>query len=493
MTLNKVRLYKEFRALRTVWLLGLTGLVFLRLGPLFIASTDLHQFFDMLFYGMYIIICFVLGAMSFGNEFDHGTMPLLLAQPIPRKQIWFDKIVILALFFLSFIILNSFITSLLREYSHHHGNLGIDILLGCYIFLLAGIGGPFFSLYLRQTHLAVWTSFITMFLFTSFFPGLVVTFIYKPSNGNIAILFLLLLTFPWYVCGYILAHNKFLNLELTASNSWKKRSENKDHTPSINTRIVATWLFHNRWGAVLFKELQIQTTAILFGIMILLLWVVVAVLMLIGNKELNWLLGGASIILFRPAVFFALPLAIGASIASWERENGVADWQDSLPFSRHSQWAIKVLMGLVLTTVFVRFLGVILDNWLVLDLAHMKGNYEPADRWLSKVAFGALAASLYASTLTRSTLLSIVSGAAISMICPYLFLVGYCHGFDMYRSVYRFASVSNTDLCFIALIVYLFGYWNYIRRWEGIPWIMVQVVTWLGGAFAMGWFGSVNR
>src|SRR5262245_55690884 len=37
----------------------------------------------------------LLAALSFGNEFQHGTMTLLLSQPVARTRIWFEKMILL--------------------------------------------------------------------------------------------------------------------------------------------------------------------------------------------------------------------------------------------------------------------------------------------------------------------------------------------------------------------------------------------------------------
>ena len=40
--------------------------------------------------------CAVLFRFSFGNEFQHRTLALLLSQPIPRARIWWEKMLVLA-------------------------------------------------------------------------------------------------------------------------------------------------------------------------------------------------------------------------------------------------------------------------------------------------------------------------------------------------------------------------------------------------------------
>jgi len=44
----------------------------------------------------YCFGCALLGGLSFGHEFQHGTLSLLLAQPLSRAVIWREKMIVLA-------------------------------------------------------------------------------------------------------------------------------------------------------------------------------------------------------------------------------------------------------------------------------------------------------------------------------------------------------------------------------------------------------------
>ncbi len=44
----------------------------------------------------FTLCCLLIGAACFGNEFQWRTMPLLLAQPVPRRRIWNEKMLVLA-------------------------------------------------------------------------------------------------------------------------------------------------------------------------------------------------------------------------------------------------------------------------------------------------------------------------------------------------------------------------------------------------------------
>jgi hypothetical protein len=44
---------------------------------------------------IFTICCLILGASCFGNEYQWRTMPLLLAQPVTRRKIWHEKMLVL--------------------------------------------------------------------------------------------------------------------------------------------------------------------------------------------------------------------------------------------------------------------------------------------------------------------------------------------------------------------------------------------------------------
>ena len=45
---------------------------------------------------LFVFGCTMMGALIFGNEFQHRTLSLLLTQPIPRTSLWKEKMRVLA-------------------------------------------------------------------------------------------------------------------------------------------------------------------------------------------------------------------------------------------------------------------------------------------------------------------------------------------------------------------------------------------------------------
>src|SRR5215469_10116433 len=84
---------KELRPLLLPWSCALA------VGALF-ALKPLVEGFDLLFTGL-VLYGFVAGlalvcALSFGEEFQHRTIGLLLSQPLPRSRVWRQKTIIIS-------------------------------------------------------------------------------------------------------------------------------------------------------------------------------------------------------------------------------------------------------------------------------------------------------------------------------------------------------------------------------------------------------------
>src|SRR6267143_1476920 len=88
----QTRLLKHLRLLLPAWLL----IAAVTLVPTVLPGWHPSEF---------PVFCLVLGcpliaACSFGPEFTHGTLSQLLAQPINRRRIWFEKMLVLGAFLL---------------------------------------------------------------------------------------------------------------------------------------------------------------------------------------------------------------------------------------------------------------------------------------------------------------------------------------------------------------------------------------------------------
>ena len=91
------------------------------------------------------VACVMMAGSAFGTEFQHRTLALLLAQPIPRSVIWRDKMLVLG------VGLATSLVALLVCLAVSHppaGDPGWPVLV--FIPLCAFCGAPFWTLVLRQ-------------------------------------------------------------------------------------------------------------------------------------------------------------------------------------------------------------------------------------------------------------------------------------------------------------------------------------------------------
>ena len=91
------------------------------------------------------VACLVMAGSSFGNEFQHRTLSLLLSQPIPRSVLWRDKMLVLGAGML--ISLAALLVCLAVSRPEIGGQDWLTLAL---IPLCAFCGAPFWTLSLRQ-------------------------------------------------------------------------------------------------------------------------------------------------------------------------------------------------------------------------------------------------------------------------------------------------------------------------------------------------------
>src|SRR6266446_3818415 len=91
------RLVKEMRSLLLPWCIAVVA------GAVLAVKVMVDQFNEpfestlanaaaLAFFGTLVFAC----AMSFGTELQQRTLPLLLAQPLPRSRMWNEKLLVLA-------------------------------------------------------------------------------------------------------------------------------------------------------------------------------------------------------------------------------------------------------------------------------------------------------------------------------------------------------------------------------------------------------------
>ncbi len=167
----------------------------------------------------------LMGALTFGFEFGEKTIERLLSNPIPRRNIWREKIsVLLGIGLLCiiadhiyFLWLASFSSGLLRRYDEFAVGMGI---------LAIGLTTPtLIVLYSRQTHTAFWAGILlplAVFILGAiayeqiilrYGPAFIPAFFKSLGPKRDQMVFWVLAPL-WCVLCLFLSHRKFLKLEV---------------------------------------------------------------------------------------------------------------------------------------------------------------------------------------------------------------------------------------------------------------------------------------
>src|SRR6478752_9754253 len=83
------QLAKELRCMLPVWLMAIVAIGIAAIASSYFGGTR------FLINPLCAVTVILLGASSFGCEFQYKTMPMLLSQPLIRAELWYSKMVIL--------------------------------------------------------------------------------------------------------------------------------------------------------------------------------------------------------------------------------------------------------------------------------------------------------------------------------------------------------------------------------------------------------------
>jgi ABC-type transport system involved in multi-copper enzyme maturation permease subunit len=184
----------------------------------------------------------MMGVYLFGGEFADHTMERLLVQPIPRCQIWREKLrslaMMLALGLLPILIIAGEMASLaygkiaanVMSYKIYNDLEVLQLALALIMLglLQAMIIGPFMALFLRQLHTAFWATLLVP-AFLSFFwmlilqrtslmirdPGEIVSFhMFGRAEETFFAFVGLAVILAIHTAVYFTARSKFLRLEV---------------------------------------------------------------------------------------------------------------------------------------------------------------------------------------------------------------------------------------------------------------------------------------
>ncbi len=456
------RLTKEYRALRLPWLVGLAA---------GLAMLD-HRAQD------YAIVAAVgcvalLAAMSIGNEFQHRTIALLLSQPCPRRTLWREKLLVLAMLVgtLGLVLFVNWGIAVPMGYARHDMVMAPSVgqaiwavadtqrhhdMVMTGIFCLAVVcSAPLWTLVARSIIGGMVFSLAGALLLLLLTVQLGVEKILGPryENGIPDSVY----AWAWLITGLIYSGACLLA-------GWRKfarlgaqrcPSRREHHSLSAALRESGWWKClrnvllpaeagapqvtrESRWWNwlrirpagglrnLVRKELRLQKPTFVVAALFSLCW-----LAAVGLHRLAPERGYDGLIYMLAFVYIALVLALAGSISlGEERTLGLAAWHLTLPVSARLQWLLKLAVGAVVAI----GLGLVLPGLLALatlpearaGLAHITQHGNATD--LPGLAAGTalwlfFVLSFWAATLLGNTMravLTAVLGSGALVLCVLL-------------------------------------------------------------------------
>ena len=384
----KALVQKELRLLAPAYVMALL----LALVPVWLLPKDPYNTPAALSVFPFWFGAVMLALSTFGREFTLRTFPLILAQPLERREIWRTKVTVLA-----GAIMSVFAVWCLSCAICVHLELARSVWLetttiGGTVVLVTFAGGLWTTLLLRQVAAAFW--------FTIFVPGALIVGI-GTLDGSGWMIFAALGLYS--VLGYLWARRLFLNVQeagwtggVVSFPGWRKGT------------ITSSRLRRNRrpLAALFWKELQLHQISLAGMAWLFLVHLGVVALRKYGHDSLNPALR-AGLDVFA-GVWVLVPLLVGSSSVAEERKLGTIQSHLCLPVSRRLQYLFKLLFALAI--------GAVLSGLLVWTAEGIGstvaggsdiGGFElPFDMrslesiWL--LFLGVALLSFYASTLARN-------------------------------------------------------------------------------------------
>jgi len=374
-------------------------------------------------------LAFHLAVLPWGIEFDRGTLGGLLAQPLARSRLWWEKSLASAI---TLMLSAGFLLGVLA-------GVGYEGELATFwwpLLLVACASGALWAFVLRDSLRALWVAMIVpaalygvTVLTLKLFPEEVGE-IFRPEwvlilYGLVAVWWSLRLVRTFELTG---SGGRLASGGSAAASRWGVIG--RAHLEIDRQRL-------HPWKELLLKELRLQASALsLVGLMLagwLLVWLLSPV---VSPREAGHSdprdLGVLIHTGFALISTFVVPLLIGANAVASERRIEVLGWHLVLPVPLRLQWRVKLLGTALLTASLgvVSGLGVMkLEalGWLALPIDPL-----PSGAWLfvlallSSVISGVL--GLYGSRHAENPISAAGHGLVIGFVAYYLFkLVGFTY------------------------------------------------------------------
>jgi len=398
------RFAKEFRSLLPAWLIALFA------ASSFVMTEGGGNAIGVV---LFCIACALMGASVFGNEFNHRTLPLLLAQPVPRKSLWRIKMQALLAALLSAAIL--FALAVIgrdvlpqRDFSLAFLLLMLLIPIGC-----AFCSGPWLTLATRNVIGAVVFSLAIPIIIAMGGSILSTRFSAQETFGAgqvsrfLAIYFAVAFAVYWLLA-YWRGYARFKSFE--AIESIAHEASAPFQIGVISDRFAERLLPKSQgpFGALVKKELRLQQASYLLAGVFCIVWLAVL--------GLKWARPGINADYFLPLLFIYISIAaitIGAVSVAEERHLGLHDWHLTLPPSRLKQWLIKIVVNFACSLVLAVLLPVALLGaaQLQFDALH---DFSSIPLFIVIVfPLTVTAIAIYASSISDNTLRAVLGGLGL--------------------------------------------------------------------------------
>ena len=396
------RLKKEARALFPMWA-AIAGCMIL---PFTLSAQEPLTYSFIAF----VFGCVVLGPVCVGHEFSHGTISFLLMQPIPRRQLWREKLIVTgtALLTLSYLLVvlmpatGSWGTLFPEstKYDPVNGILFISLLI--LLPIMSFCTGPALTLIARNALGGGALTFICpqMLLVLGLIVLSLIGIPDKANEERLLMSYALVVGSVYSAGMFWFGRRQFAGLEDVAP---IRRDVALPDSWSRSLAGLATRLLPEKRGittSLIRKELRLQQPAFATAALLVAIWLAFLVV---------WF--------FRPAIgsglmevppfllCLGIPILLGSTSTAEERSLGIHDWHLTLPGTARRQWLVKVLIALILNVV----IGLLLPWLLVLVTQFVakkpSGFLFVSETWHVSVFTNLviLSAALHASTAARNT------------------------------------------------------------------------------------------
>ncbi|HTA30766.1 MAG TPA: hypothetical protein VK731_09775 [Candidatus Cybelea sp.] len=344
-------LRKEIRLLLPPWIVALVAATL----PIWLLRSDL-ELMEQISFIFFAAGALLLSLSSFGLEMSLGTFPSLLAQPRPRRATWRLKVGLLGMA-LSLVVVAAVFACWFQVHSippdsAQVSHQGIDYnyyirnfwpkYVTCLVLLavVAFVGGLWTTILIRQMVAAFWFAILVpLVLYAASLP--VLKRLSEDDHVSFFMLGLGVLSCGYVATGYYLARWSFLH------------AQDKQAHEATN---AATWSFlpafaTPRWPvmALFVKELRLQQAALSIAVVLALLHLAVlaAVEYLPAAMASNYSLAHDFWM-----VWCVAPLLVGCVSVAEERQGRTLESALCLPVGWPRQFAIKLLIALVLGMLF---------------------------------------------------------------------------------------------------------------------------------------------